>query len=122
MEKGKKEEDKIALLSIVNAGLEISPFLQSGTAKKCAGMATFVISLSDELANYSHPRTKAISRNDSFHSGMAVSLTCQSCVLESPQRLILPLEYSKKIENNLKSTLYLKFVVPVIGKGNKDEG
>ena len=33
------------------AGLEIVPFLQSGTAKKCAGMATFVISHSDELAN-----------------------------------------------------------------------
>ena len=27
------------------------PFLQSGTAKKCAGMATFAISHSDELTN-----------------------------------------------------------------------
>ena len=33
------------------AGLEIVPFLQSGTDEKCAGMQTFVISRSDELAN-----------------------------------------------------------------------
>ena len=38
-----------------------------------------------------HPKTKAIFRNDSFYSGMAVSLTCQSCGLACPQRLILPL-------------------------------
>ena len=49
------------------------PFLQFGTAKKCAGM------------------TKAISRDDSFYSGMAVSLTWQSCGLACPQLLILPL-------------------------------
>ena len=34
--------------------------------QKMSGMATFVISHSDELANLGHPRTKAISRNDSF--------------------------------------------------------
>ena len=34
-------------------GIETVPFLQSGTAKKCVGMATFVISHSDELANLS---------------------------------------------------------------------
>ena len=38
-----------------------------------------------------YPRTKVISRNDSFYSGMAVSLTYQSCKLACPQRLILPL-------------------------------
>ena len=32
-------------------GLEIRPFLHSGTAKICAGMVRFVISHSDELAN-----------------------------------------------------------------------
>ena len=41
-----------------------------------------------------HPRTEAICRNDSFHSGMAVSLTCQSCGLACPQHLILPLPLS----------------------------
>ena len=49
-----------------------------------------------------HPRTKAIPRNDSFYSGMAVSLTCQSCGLACPQRLILPLpseRLNKKFEN-----------------------
>ena len=38
----------------IDAGLEIRLFLQSGTAKICAGMARFVISHSDEhdeLAN-----------------------------------------------------------------------
>ena len=35
----------------VKAGLEIRPFLQSGTAKICAGMVKLVISHSDELAN-----------------------------------------------------------------------
>ena len=33
------------------SGLEIVPFLQSVTAEKCAGMATFVIKHSDKLEN-----------------------------------------------------------------------
>ena len=36
-----------SLLIYIHAGLDIVPFLQSGTAKKCAGMARFVISHSD---------------------------------------------------------------------------
>ena len=61
------------------AGLEIRPFLQSGTAKKCAGMAKNLTAILMNWQILGHPRTKAISRNDSFYSGMAVSLTCQSC-------------------------------------------
>ena len=43
--------DELMIVGRYLAVLEIRPFLQSGTAKKCAGMATFVISHSDELAN-----------------------------------------------------------------------
>ena len=53
-----------------------------------------------------HPRVKAFTRNDSFHSGMAVSLTCQSCGLACPQRLILPLlEYKTHVSRTIDSQI-----------------
>ena len=66
-------------------------FLQSSTAINGAGMATFVISHSDELANLKVILYKGSFRNDSFHSGIAVSLTRQSCGLAYHQHLILSL-------------------------------
>ena len=80
---------------VYKSGLEIVPFLQSGrpTAKKCAGMATFVIRHSDELANLRAVLIQRFfSRNVSFHSGMAVFLPRQSCGLACCQRFILPLQ------------------------------
>ena len=51
--KNRKYSAKIGRVgsSVIYSGLEIRPFLQSGIAKKCAGMAKFVISHFDELAN-----------------------------------------------------------------------
>ena len=59
--------------------------------------------------------------NDSFYSGMTVSLTCQYCGLESPQRLILPLRgihndsvtsQYKMILTVIPSTLITPYVIP----------
>ena len=54
------------------------PFLQFGTAKKCAGIAKFAIGHSDELANF-----RAV--------GMTSFYSCQSCGLATLELLILPL-------------------------------
>ena len=71
------------------SGLEIRPFFQSGTSQK--KWQNFLLAIPMDWQILRHPRTKNISRDDSFYSGMAVSLTCQSCGLACPQRLILPL-------------------------------
>ena len=71
------------------AGLEIRPFLQSSTAKKCAGMSKKITSHSDELANFRPSRTKVISRNNCFFSGMAVSLTCQCKLILSVTQILV---------------------------------
>ena len=39
------------IVTVPGTGLEIRPFLQSGSAKICAGMVRFVISHYEELAN-----------------------------------------------------------------------
>ena len=97
-------------------GLEIRPLLQSGTAKKCAGMAKKLPAIPMKWQILGHPRTKAISRNDSFYSGMTVSLTCQSCGLACPQRLILPLcshQYWWKLQ--LSNLFFLFRILPTNG-------
>ena len=75
-----------------NAGLEIRSFLQSSTAKNVQEWQKNLLAIQMSWQFSGHPRTKAIFRTDSFHSGMAVSLTCQSCGLACPQGLILPLK------------------------------
>ena len=69
------------------------------------------------------PRTKAISRNDSFYSGMAVSLTCQSCGLACPQRLIPPLTSAVKQLRTIISTdgQYATLISAAKGKKKKSD-
>ena len=62
-----------------------------------------------------HPITNAISRKDSFYSGMAVSLICQSCGLACPQRLISPLYtvYHTVKKTGFKNNLYDLFKIKI---------
>ena len=72
------------------------PFLQSGTAN-VQEWQKILLAIPMNWQILGHLRTKAISRNDSFYSGMAVSLTCQSCRLACPQHLILPLSFDSEL-------------------------
>ena len=82
-----RNESFIAISRAQNKAIHSSPVLP----KNVQEWQKILLAIQMNWQILGYPGTKFISRNDSFYSGMAVSLTYQSCKLACPQRLILPL-------------------------------